>query len=94
MYTYFLDNLKTKDHQSFVFGLRELNVTETMQHCFTRPSANDLFPISNQPFYFTVDYELRLYTSGCYYLDSNDQWQADGLVVRVFAVRSDRFILL
>ncbi|CAF1290182.1 unnamed protein product, partial [Adineta ricciae] len=26
-------------------------------------------------------YELRLYTSGCYYLDSNNQWQSDGLIV-------------
>ena len=87
MYTYFLDNLQTKDHQSFVFGLRELNATETMQYCFNRSSASGRFPISDQPFHFTVDYELRLYTSGCYYLDSNNQWQSDGLVVSVLADR-------
>jgi hypothetical protein len=30
---------------------------------------------------FTSNYELRIYTSGCYYLDTNNNWQSDGLVV-------------
>ena len=36
-------------------------------------------PITNQRFNFTSNYELRIYTSGCYYLDSNNNWQSDGL---------------
>jgi len=38
-------------------------------------------PISNEPFNFSSNYELRTYTSGCYYLDSNNNWQSDGLLV-------------
>jgi len=38
-------------------------------------------PITNERFNFTSNYELRIYTSGCYYLDSNNNWQSDGLLV-------------
>jgi hypothetical protein len=30
---------------------------------------------------FTSDFELRIYTSGCYYLDQYNNWQSDGLLV-------------
>ncbi|CAF0978543.1 unnamed protein product [Rotaria sordida] len=29
---------------------------------------------------FCSNYELRIYTSGCYYLDSNNNWKSDGLI--------------
>jgi hypothetical protein len=38
-------------------------------------------PISDQSSNFTSNYELRVYTSGCYYLDSNNNYQSDGLLV-------------
>ncbi|CAF4190046.1 unnamed protein product, partial [Rotaria socialis] len=38
-------------------------------------------PITDQPFNFSSDYELRTFTSACYYLDSNNNWQSDGLLV-------------
>ncbi len=38
-------------------------------------------PITNEQFNFTSDYELRIYTSGCYYLDQNNTWKSDGLLV-------------
>ncbi|CAF1188688.1 unnamed protein product, partial [Adineta ricciae] len=78
MYTYFINNQLTNNHESLIFGLRELNSTEMLQYCST-PSTNP--PITNEPFHFTSNYELRLYTSGCYYLDSNNQWQSDGVIV-------------
>ncbi|CAF1473458.1 unnamed protein product [Adineta ricciae] len=78
MYTYFINNQLTNNHKSLIFGLRELNSTEISQYC-TTPPVNP--PITDAPFDFTSDYELRLYTSGCYYLDSNNQWQSDGLIV-------------
>ena len=68
IYTFFLDNLRTQNHKSLVFGFRELNSTES--------SIN-----SNERFNFTENYLLRIYTSGCYYLDANNQWQSDGLRV-------------
>jgi hypothetical protein len=30
---------------------------------------------------FASNYQLRIYTSGCYCLDSNNQWKSDGLTV-------------
>jgi hypothetical protein len=66
-------------HQSIVFGLRELNSTEIIDVCSNISIVSP--PITDDRFNFTSDYELRIYTSGCYYLDANNNWQADGLVV-------------
>ena len=79
MYTYFIDNQQALTHRSVVFGLRELNTTETADACSN--SAAQRLPITDQRMNFTANYELRTYTSGCYYLDSKNQWQADGVVV-------------
>lgn len=76
IHTYFLDNQRTMTHQSIVFGLRELNSTnDCFNHSITEPS------IFNEPFHFSANYELRVYTSGCYYLDKDNRWQSDGLIV-------------
>jgi hypothetical protein len=76
LYTYFIDNEQTLNHQSIVFGLRELNISE---YCSNTSLDNP--PIINERFNFTSNYELRIYTSGCYYLDENNHWQSDGLKV-------------
>jgi hypothetical protein len=80
IYTYFIDNQQTSGHQSIVFGLRELNSTETIDVC-SITSINSNAPITNEQLNFTSNYELRIYTSGCYYLDTNNNWQSDGLEV-------------
>ena len=80
LYTYFIDNQQTLARESIVFGLRELNATEIADRC-SRTSVPSL-PITDQRRNFSANYELRLYTSGCYYLDANHEWQSDGLVVR------------
>ncbi|UJR08126.1 hypothetical protein I4U23_012402 [Adineta vaga] len=80
MFTYFIDNQQTIGRQSLIFGLRELNSTESLQFCSNNSSQNDL-PITDHRFNFTSNYELRIYTSGCYYLDSNNNWKSDGLRV-------------
>ena len=80
VYLYFLDNQQTFNHRSFVFGLRELNDDEFIQYC-SRHSARNQLPITDQPFDFTSDYELRVFTSGCYYLDSQNNYRFDGLIV-------------
>ena len=49
-------------------------------------SSNNTYPITDEKFHFTSNYELRIYTSGCYYLDSNNNWKSDGLVVSVFQI--------
>ena len=80
VYTYFLDNQQTHGHQSIIFGLRELNSREMINYCFNRSLSNN-FPIINEPNAFTSNYALRVYISGCYYLDQNNQWKSDGLLV-------------
>jgi hypothetical protein len=80
IYTYFINNQQTSGHQSLIFGIRELNSSEVIQFCLNNSSISTL-PITDQTFNFTSDYELRIYTSGCYYLDQNNQWQSDGVVV-------------
>ena len=81
VHTYFLDNQQTLGHQSIIFGLRELNATEITDACSSSPAASKRLPVVDARLSFTANYELRSYTSGCYYLDVHNQWQADGLVV-------------
>jgi hypothetical protein len=40
--------------------------------------------ITNQSFQFSSNYKLRFYQSACFYLDSNNNWQSDGLLVIMF----------
>ena len=80
LYTHFLDNQRTTGHQSIIFGVRQLNGTEVDQWC-GNPATHADPPRSDQPFRFTDNYELRLYTSGCFYLDADHRWRSDGLLV-------------
>ena len=81
LFTFFVDNHQTSGHRSLIFGLRELNFMEMMQSCGSHSTRNQGPPLTNTRFNFTFDYELRLYTSGCFYLDKNNQWKSDGLTV-------------
>ncbi|CAF1687007.1 unnamed protein product [Adineta ricciae] len=72
----FLDNQQTIGHRTFVFGLRELTSSESNESC-----SNETLPIPIDPVHFTSDYQTRIYTSGCYYLNKQNQWKSDGLVV-------------
>ena len=78
--THFLDNEQTTGHRSIIFGVRQLNTTEVDQWCINQ-SIHSEPPRSDQPFRFTDNYELRLYTSGCFYLETNHRWRSDGLLV-------------
>ena len=77
VYTHFIDNHRTVGHQSVIYGLRELSSKEVNGSMVESP------PIADRPFNFTSDYELRVYSSGCYYLDAQNRWQSDGLTVRL-----------
>ena len=77
IYKYFIDNEQTKDHQSVLFGIRQLNSNEI--HSFQTKSSSTNLP--NTKFNFSCDYDLRIYTSGCYYLDTDQNWKSDGLLV-------------
>jgi hypothetical protein len=66
-YTYFIDNTRISDHQWAIVGIRE------MKECNHNNLDNNI--------QFSSDYSIRIYTSGCYYLDSKQNWQSDGLIV-------------
>ena len=80
LHTFFLNNQQTSGHRSIIFGIRQLNGTDAQDRC-TNQSTHADPPRSDQPFRFTDNYELRLYTSGCYYLDVDHRWRSDGLLV-------------
>ncbi|CAF1131898.1 unnamed protein product [Adineta steineri] len=81
IYRYFIDNQQTPGHQSLIFGIRELNSIEMNNYCLNNSSINTSLPITDEPYDFTSNYELLIYTSGCYYLDENNNWKSDGLIV-------------
>ncbi len=37
-------------------------------------------PITDEIVRFSSDYEIRTYSSACFYLDQNDKWQSNGLL--------------
>ena len=82
LHTYFLDNQQTTGHRSIIFGIRELNAAEADDLCIN-PIVQNPTPRIDQAFRFTDNYELRLFTSGCYYLDADHRWRSDGLLVSV-----------
>ena len=79
-HSFFVDNDQTRNHKSLVFGLRELNSSEIVSYCSNNRSQLNP-PITNQRFNFTSNYKLRVYSSGCYFLDENNQWNDRGLQV-------------
>ena len=73
VHTHFIDNRQTLGHQSVIFGLREIHTSSC--------SFDQRLPITDERATFVANYELRVWISGCYYLNGNNQWQADGLRV-------------
>ena len=76
IYTHFFGNNQTFGHRSLIFGLRELNSTDWCSTPIVTP------PLTDERFRFTSNYELRLYTSSCFYFDEkSEEWKSDGLTV-------------
>jgi hypothetical protein len=71
--------------------LRELNSTEMIDYCIQNSSFVNYFNL-NEENNFTSDFELRIYTSGCYYLDQYNNWQSDGLLVSFIFLQKYLFI--
>ena len=80
VYTYFFDYDHTYLRKTIYFAFRQLNSSEATSYCSNQSVSNP--PIVDQAVNFTANYELRLYTSGCYYLDDENVWRSDGLRVR------------
>lgn len=86
LWIHFLDNQQTLNHHSIVYGIRQLDLTADNRFCSNKALHPSLFIHDDQPVQFTADYLLRIYQSGCFYLDSHYQWQSDGLIVRLFVL--------
>jgi hypothetical protein len=88
LWIHFLNNHQTSYHCSIVYDIRELHQSEENKKFSSNKTLHhSLLSTMDQAFDFASDYEVRIYQSGCFYLDSNHQWQSDGLIVRVFRVR-------
>ncbi|CAF3366379.1 unnamed protein product [Rotaria sp. Silwood1] len=82
IYSYFLDNTRTINHQYVIFGIRELNSTEFQSFCSNNASlSSPMSPVTDTAINFTSNYHIRAYTSACYYLDKNSYWQTKDIVV-------------
>lgn len=81
LYSYFLDNTQTVNHQYVMFGIRELTSNESTTYCSGNSSSISTAPNTDQTVNFTANYYIRTYTSGCYYLNSNYYWQTNNLTV-------------
>ena len=58
-HSFFIDNQQTRNHQSLVFGLRELNSSEMVSYCSNNNSQLNP-PITNQRVNFSSNYKLRV----------------------------------
>ena len=93
-YHHFLNNEQTANHYTIIYGIRELNINEAKQYCLNKTLEQNLEMI-REPFSFSSNYRIRVYQSGCFYLDANQYWRSDGLVVSFsFIYFSSCFIFL
>jgi hypothetical protein len=83
-YTYYVDNNKIAGHESFFVGIREL---EKKEIC----SKDSLPEITNQPYRFLNNYFVRVYSSGCYYLDNKGRWKSNGMIVKLLFLFLSKF---
>ena len=82
IYSYILDNTRTVRRQYAMFGIRELSASELAAYCANNGSvSNSTTPITDRTANFTANYQIRTYTSGCFYLDRNLYWRSLGVTV-------------
>ena len=76
-FSHLIRQFRRSNHHSIVYGIRQLTMWETMDFCLDRKEIGSL----NDHVLFTDDYYLRFSRSGCFYLDENQQWNSEGLIV-------------
>jgi hypothetical protein len=80
-YVHFLDNNQTVNHQFIIYAIREMTAKEKNDFCSNPNLSQSLLSMINEPMIFSSNYSIRVYQSGCFYLDSNNHWQSNGLLV-------------
>ncbi|CAM2704890.1 unnamed protein product [Rotaria socialis] len=82
LYSYFLDNIQTLNHEYAMFGIRELNASEYHSYCINYVNmSNSAILVKDEIVNFTSNYRLRSYTSACYYLDASLYWDTQNMLV-------------
>ena len=76
-YEFFIDPQQTIGHEYLIFGLRELTLSERAIYCSNRSLTKP--PVIKEQSEFTADYQIRVFISGCYYLDKHNYWRVRGL---------------
>lgn len=90
-YLFFLDMNAVNGYKGFVgYGVRELSSFEKATYCANSSSSNSssipssppLFPPGQNVSYFSNDFSLKTYTSGCYYYSTNTgKWDNMGMEI-------------
>ena len=94
-YLFFLNIAQVGGYKGFAgFGIRELSVNESLEYCgsqvsnegglFLNESSPEEPPIvdTNFTLSFNTDFQIRIYSSGCYYFDlPTGNWKSDGLEI-------------
>lgn len=80
-YTFFLNQQSTNGYKGFVgFGIKELDKYEQKLHCSNKTSY---LPKFKNNINFTTNFWLRVYTSGCYYIDpTTGKWSSYGVEIQ------------
>lgn len=81
-FTFFMNIGQVKGRKGFTgYGIRELTHTEINSFC-PNNSLNEPPLINNNSQLFNNDFYIRVYTSGCYYLDIlSGKWRSDGMEI-------------
>ncbi|UJR07022.1 hypothetical protein I4U23_011310 [Adineta vaga] len=81
IYLHFINNSQTLNHHSIIYGIRELTTIDINEYCLNEKNFYPNSSMINQPRKFLSNYGVRLYKSACLYLDANNNWKSDGLIV-------------
>jgi hypothetical protein len=83
IYVFFLNINQTRNWNGSVgIGFRELNLNETYDYCNLDMRVNLTTPPTDMLYRNTLNVHLRIYSSGCYYIDpATGSWLTDGMEV-------------
>jgi hypothetical protein len=83
IYLFFLNINQTNSWKGSVgIGFRQLNKRENDLYCKRNYREHATKPPVSDDFYNTESVQLRIYSSGCYYIDTDSgEWKTDGMEV-------------
>ena len=81
----YIDNqqISNNHHHLLIIGIRELTREEFDEFCSSTSISSKKCILQNPQAEFSIDFEWRIFSSSCCYLNDEHFWQSDGLLVRV-----------